>query len=187
MKSRMENETGHHPTSRRLLRHPLQTTLLALPASLLQWRRWSLHCWSSLDLLHCLSSRDFTGLSANWSLIRMAAHSPAVSRVRRSASGSRARMPSRIALHPGHTPVSGRVRRSRTVSSTLSSTVPLQQAWRGVLRTVKGCVHAALPWVELPLLAGAQVGPMAQTRTLMISSGLAHFSGTGFLRIVRAN
>ena len=71
----------------------------------------------------------------------------------------------------------------RTVSSTLSSTVPLQQAaWGGVLRPVRGCVHAALPCVVMLLLAGAQVRP----GTLMISPGLAHLSDTGFLRIVRA-
>ena len=59
------------------------------------------------------------------------------------------------------TPVSGQVRRSRNDSGTLSSTVLLQQvAWEGWLRSVRGCV--ALPWVELPLVAGAQVGPMAR-------------------------
>ena len=55
-------------------------------------------------------------------------------------------MTSRIVLHPGHPCV-------RPCAST-SSTVLLQQAaWRGVLRPVRGCVHAALPRVELPLLA----------------------------------
>ena len=41
------------------------------------------------------------------------------------------------------TPVSGRLRRSRNVASTFFSTVLLQQAaWRVVLRSVRGCVHA---------------------------------------------
>ena len=41
------------------------------------------------------------------------------------------------------TRVSGRVRRSRNVSGTLSSTVLLQQAaWGVVLPSVRGCVHA---------------------------------------------
>ena len=61
------------------------------------------------------------------------------------------------------TPVSGRARRSWTVSGTHSSTVLLQQAAsKEVLRQVRVCFHAGLPCVELSLVAAVQVGPMAR-------------------------
>ena len=85
------------------------------------------------------------------------------------------------------TPVSGRVRRSRTVSSTLSSTVPLQQAaCERVLCQVRGCDHAALSMGRTAASCLCPSRSHGQTGTLMISSGFAHLSDPGFLRIVRA-
>ena len=64
------------------------------------------------------------------------------------------------------------------------STLPLQQAgWRGVLRQVRGCVHAA-PLARTVASCRFRSRSHVQTGTL-ISSGLAHFSDTSFLWIVR--
>ena len=68
----------HHGVLSRILSDTtLQRHCQHLQHHSLQWRRWDWHCWSS---------RDFAGLSARWSLMRLAARSAALSRVRRSAS-----------------------------------------------------------------------------------------------------
>ena len=124
-------------------------------------------CWR----LALLQLRGSTCLSANWHLIRWGARSPAVSRARRStlAIVGSSSLPEAVIpflrgiplsdlvlvcflalLYNRGTRGSSLVRRSRTVSRALSSTALLKKAaWGGVLRQVRGCLHAALPWVQL--------------------------------------
>ena len=79
------------------------------------------------------------------------------------------------------------MRRSQTVSDALSSTALLQQAaWEEVLRQVRGCVHRRAPVGRTAASCWCPGRSHGQTGTLMISSGLAHLSDTGLLRIVRA-
>ena len=138
-----------------------------------QWCCWRLHCWSSRG--------STAGLSATWSLIRLAARSPTVSRARRAASSRccwpfaiprscssilawhtagwpRARAPFGIAVHPRHSWVKPSASKS-DFSGTRSSTVLFQQAaWEGMLRQVRGHVHSSMgrtsSWLR-PLFHGS--------------------------------
>ena len=103
----------------------------------------------------------FTGVSANWSLIRLAAPCPVcgvqppavvvgasvfleavLPFVRGTQLSDLALVCLLVLLCTWSTPVSGRVRPNRNVSGTLSSTVLLHQAaWGVVLRSDWGCVH----------------------------------------------